>query len=151
MSKTYLVAVDGSDHGSKALDLAINLAKASDAALTILHVVPYEPMPEGLRQYADMEGIKADEMNARFHYGKALGDRITEEAEERAHMAGLGGVTTEVAEGHPASEIVAVARAKGAEMLFIGSRGLSDVGGMLLGSVSHKVMHLAPCTCVAVK
>ena len=36
-------------------------------------------------------------------------------------------------------------------MIFLGSRGLGDVGGLLMGSVSHKVMHLAPCTCVAVK
>lgn len=151
MSKNFVVAVDGSDHGSKALDLAINLAKLSEAALTVLHVVPYEPMPDGLQQYAEMEGIRPEEMNARFHYGKALGDRITGEAEERAHMAGLGGVTAEVVEGHPASEIVAVAKAKSADMVFLGSRGLSDVGGLLLGSVSHKVMHLAPCTCVAVK
>ena len=151
MSKKYVVAVDGSEHGSKALDLAITLAKASEAALTILHVVPYEPMPEGLQQYAEMEGIPPEEMNARFHYGKALGDRITAEAAERAHMAGLTNVTTEVAEGHPASEIVAVSSGLGAEMVFLGSRGLSDVGGLLMGSISHKVMHLSDCTCVAVK
>ena len=36
-------------------------------------------------------------------------------------------------------------------MVFLGSRGLGDAKGLLLGSVSHKVMHLAPCTCVAVK
>lgn len=151
MTKSFVVAIDGSEHGSKALDLAINNAKASNAELTILHVVPYEPMPEGLQQYAALEGIPAAEMNARFHYGKALGDRITGEAEERAHMAGLSGIKTEVVEGHPANEIVAVATALGAEMLYIGSRGLSDIGGFLLGSVSHKVMHMAPCTCVAVK
>lgn len=151
MSKTYLVAVDGSEHGWKALDLAANLATTSDATLTILHVVPYEPVPAGLKAYAEMEGIAVEEISARFHYGKALGDRITREAAERAKHAGVEQVVTEVAEGHPASEIVAVADARRAEMIFLGSRGLSDIGGLLLGSVSHKVMHLAPCTCVAVK
>lgn len=151
MTTRYLVAVDGSEHGSKALDLAINMAKSAEAELTVLHVVPFEPMPDGLQQFAEMEGIPAAEMNARFHYGKALGDRITQEAAERAHMAGLSHTNTEVVEGHPASEIVAVAKALGADMIFMGSRGLSDVGGLLMGSVSHKVMHMSDCTCVAVK
>lgn len=151
MSKTYLVAVDGSNHGWRALDLAVNLAKTSDAALRILHVVPYEAMPDGLQDYAEMEGIPIEEVRARFHLDKAIGDRITREAADRAHRAGLEQVVTEVAEGHPASEIVAVATARKADLVFVGSRGLSDIGGLLLGSVSHKVMHLAPCTCVAVK
>ncbi len=151
MSKTYLVAVDGSDHGWKALDLAANLAKTSDATLMVLHVVPYEPMPDGLQEYAEMEGIAIEEMSARFHYGKAIGDRITREAAERANRAGLENVMTEVAEGHPASEIVSVATARKADIVFVGSRGLSDIGGLLLGSVSHRVMHLSHCTCVAVK
>jgi len=151
MSKTYLVAVDGSDHGWKALDLAANQAKASDAALIILHVVPYEPIPDGLQEYAEMEGIAAEELSARFHYGRALGDRLTRDAADRARRAGVEHVTTEVAEGHPANEIVAVSAARKAEMVFLGSRGLSDVGGFLMGSVSHKVMHLSDCTCVAVK
>ncbi len=151
MSKTYLVAIDGSDHGWKALELAANLAKASGATLTILHVVPYEPIPDGLQEYAQMEGIAIEELSARFHYGRALGDRLTREAADRAAGAGVEHVTTEVAEGHPANEIIAASKPRNVEMVFLGSRGLSDVGGLLLGSVSHKVMHLTDCTCVAVK
>ena len=127
------------------------MAKTGDATLIILHVVPYEPIPDGLQEYAEMEGIPIEEISARFHYSRALGDRITREAADRAGQAGLQQVATEVAEGHPASQIVAIAAARTAEMVILGSRGLSDIGGLLLGSVSHKVMHLAPCTCVAVK
>ena len=36
-------------------------------------------------------------------------------------------------------------------MLFLGSCGLGEITGLFLGSVSHKVMNLAPCSCVAVK
>ena len=56
-----------------------------------------------------------------------------------------------VAEGNAANEIVATAESIGADMIFLGSRGLGDAKGLLVGSVSHKVMNLAPCTCVAVK
>jgi nucleotide-binding universal stress UspA family protein len=151
MSKKFLVAVDGSDHGWKALDLATDLAAASDAELIILHVVPYESMPEGLQQYAKIEGIQIDDLKAQFRYSKAIGDKITSEAEARVRKNGLVRVTTQVVEGNPAKQIVALARSKGTDMVFLGSRGFGDIGGLLMGSVSHKVMHLAPCTCVAVK
>ncbi len=151
MSKKFLVAVDGSEHGWKALDLAADLAKASDANLVILHVVPYEPMPEGLEHFANAEGILVEEEKARYHASRGIGDRIANEAEARVRKNGLERVTTEVVEGNPTDQIVAVARSEGADMIFLGSRGLSDVKGLLMGSVSHKVMNLVHCTCVAVK
>jgi nucleotide-binding universal stress UspA family protein len=123
MIKKFLVAVDGSDHGWRALELAAGLAKLSDAELIIMHVVPYEAISESLKQFAKAEGIQIEEESARYHAGRTLADTITSDAE--------------------ASE--------GVDMLFLGSRGLGVVTSLLLGSVSHKVMNLAPCTCVIVK
>lgn len=151
MSEKFLVAIDGSDHGWKAVDLAADFAKAADAELILLHVVPREPIPEALGRIAQTEHVPVDEERARYRYSKALGDKITSEAETRARTSGVNRVVTRVAEGSPANEIVAVAEASGVGMIFLGSRGLSDVKGLLMGSVSHKVMHLAPCTCVAVR
>lgn len=151
MSKKFLAAVDGSEHGWKALDLAANLAKLSDAELIVLHVVPYEPMPEGLKQFANVEGIPPEEMEARYHLQRDIGDKIIKEAEARVRQSGFARVKTQAAEGHAANQIAAIAKSEGADMVFLGSRGLGDVTGLLMGSVSHKVMHLASCTCVAVK
>ena len=151
MSKKFMVAVDGSDQGWKALDLATDLAKGSDAELIIIHVVRYESTPEGFRQFAEAEGIPAEESSARFHYDRKIGDTITSEAEAHARKSGLARVTTYVAEGNAATEIIALARLREADMIFLGSRGVSDLEGLFMGSVSHKVMHLAPCTCVAVR
>jgi len=151
MSKRFLVAVDGSDYGWKALDLAINLAKDSDAELWILHVIPYEPIPEGLRQYAEVEHIAHEEVEARYRLGREIGDKITSEAEARVRKNGVDRVTAQVVEGNLANQIIALAESEGMDMVILGSRGLGDVKGLLIGSVSHKVMHLAPCTCVAVK
>lgn len=151
MSEKFLVAVDGSDHSWKALDLAAKLAELSGAELVIIHVIPYEPMPDALKEFAKSEGIPLEEEDAQFHSGRNLGDKIAREAEARARTGGLDRVTTLVIEGNAAQEITTMAQAEGMTMLFLGSRGLSDLKGMLMGSVSHNVMHLAPCTCVVVK
>jgi nucleotide-binding universal stress UspA family protein len=151
MVKKFLVAVDGSDHGWKALDLAADLAKLSDAELIIMHVVPYEAFSEGLKQFARAEGIQIEEERARYHAGKTLADAITSKAKVRAIEHGLARVITCTAEGNTANEIVAMAKSEDVDMLFLGSRGLGEITGLLLGSISHKVMNLAPCTCVAVK
>jgi len=151
MSEKYVVAVDGSDHAWKALDLACDHARLSGAELIIVHVVPYQSMPEGLEQFAKVEGMPVEEQRARFHAGRAGGDTITEAAENHARECGVAQVTVVGVEGEPAEKIVAAAKSTGASMIFLGSRGLGEVEGLLLGSVSHKVMHSAPCTCVAVK
>lgn len=151
MSKKFLVGVDGSEHGWKALGLAAELAKASDTELLVVHVVPPESLPRGLQQFAKVEGMPIEEVSARYRFERSIGDNITNEAEARARKSGLTRIATRVVEGNPADQIVEQARSEGADMLFLGSRGLGDVKGMLMGSVSHKVMHLAPCTCVAVK
>ncbi len=151
MSKKLLVAIDGSEHGWKALDMACDLARASDAEVILLHVVPVEPMPEGFREWAETEGIPAGDRQPLYRASRALGDRLTREGEERARNKGLTRITTRIAEGNPATEIIDLAKSQAVEMILLGSRGLGDARALLLGSVSHKVMHLAPCTCVAVK
>jgi nucleotide-binding universal stress UspA family protein len=151
MSKIFLVAVDGADHGWKALDLATDMASVSDAEVRIVHVVPYEPTPEAFRQLAQAEGISVEETSARYHFDKKIGDKIVKEAEARVRRKGITTVTTRVSEGKPANEILALAQSGWVDMIFLGSRGVSDLAGLILGSVSHKVMHLAPCTCVVVR
>jgi nucleotide-binding universal stress UspA family protein len=60
-------------------------------------------------------------------------------------------VSTAVEIGDPASVIIRQAKALEADMTVLGSRGLSDMEGLLLGSVSHKVAHVAPGSVVIVK
>ena len=131
--------------------MAVDLAKLSDAALIIMHVVPYEAFPEGLEQFAKAEGIQIEEERARYHERTILKNKITSEAKTRATKPGLARVPAHPAEGNTANEIVAMAKSEGVDMLFLGSRGLGEITGLLLGSASHKVVSLAPCTCVTVK
>jgi nucleotide-binding universal stress UspA family protein len=151
MIKKILAAIDGSDHAWKALELATEVAMAHRAQLIVLHVIAREPVPEALLSYAHDEGMSAEEEAARFRYGRTLGDSLTNEAQRRVSTAGLTAVDARTAEGRPASVILETAAAEGVDMIVLGSRGVSEPHALILGSVSHKVAHLAPCTCVTVK
>jgi nucleotide-binding universal stress UspA family protein len=151
MSNKILVAIDGSDHAWKALDLAAEIAKQRGARLIVLHVVPYEPMPEALRAFAEAEHIPLEEEAGRHHSAQAMGDHLTRTAEARARGQGLSDVTGRTVEGKPADQILEEAAGEDVEMIVMGSRGLSDARALFLGSVSHKVANHAGCTCVTVK
>jgi nucleotide-binding universal stress UspA family protein len=149
MVDKILVAIDGSEQAWRAQDLACDIAMLYGAELKILHVIPYETLPKGLRAYAQIEGVPVDEETARFHYSRTLGDNLTEAAEERARKKGVVRVSCQVAEGSPVERILLAA--EDVDMIFLGSRGLSGAKGLLMGSVSHKVANLADRTCVTVK
>lgn len=151
MTAKIVTAIDGSNSSWKALDMATDMAKAQGAELIVVHVVPYEPMPDELKEFARVEHVPVDDEEARFHQARTLGDALTRSAERRVHQRGYDKVATKVVEGPPAEGIVAAAREAEADVVVVGSRGLSDAKGLLLGSVSHKVAHLSPCTCVTVK
>ena len=151
MKKKFLVALDGSDHCWKALDLAADLARDSGSALLLVHIIPYEPMPEAYRHFAHAEGIPEEESSARYHCKRTIEDEITNKAEERARMHGITEITTKVIEGNPANEIIAVASLTGSDMIFLGSHGASGFKQIFLGGVAKKVLHHAPCACVCVR
>lgn len=150
MVERILAAVDGSDHALKAVALAADLALRYGAGLTVLHVMAHPgtvAVPPGLEQYAHLEHVFVTE-RAMF---EAAAQSIVDNAARRAQEEGEV-VVDEIIESGPAAEtIAAVARRVGADMVVLGSRGMTDAQGLLLGSVSHKVGHLAPCTVVTVK
>jgi nucleotide-binding universal stress UspA family protein len=151
LSKTFLVAIDGSQQGWKALDLAATLAKVSDAALVLVHAAPFVPLSGGLKTWVEEELVASGDLREQLRYNRALGDKITADGEARVHKHGLDQVSSRVVEGNVAEEIAKLAEHTNADMLFVGSRGLSDLKGLLLGSISHKLAHLAPCSCVVVR
>ena len=146
MTNKILIAVDGSEYSSKALDFACKMADKYAGELHILHV------PQGAAADRVMVlGGASVMIHASRDEIEAAGKKLIESAVEVARAANCDKVTTELRSGDPAKEIVASATENNADFIVIGSRGLGDFGGMLLGSVSHKVNHSAPCTCITVR
>lgn len=140
--KDMVVGVDGSEHSLKALRWAFEQASFTDAALHVLHsweIPPTWSMVE-VPSY-EPEILIRDYGNAEL--------RDTSEA-----MAGFRDdfpdvkVRQEVMKGSPVKALVKASEHAG--MLVVGSRGLGGFRGLLLGSVSHAVVHKATCTVAVV-
>jgi nucleotide-binding universal stress UspA family protein len=129
--KNIVVAIDGSEGARIALDTAIDLAAGSGATLTAVYVRHAPPSYVGA-PYAQRT------VSGELHKARdalAAASAIAEQA----------GATVEIdeLEGEPADTILESARARGADLIVVGSRGLGTVAGALLGSVSSKVVHHA--------
>jgi nucleotide-binding universal stress UspA family protein len=173
MMKTILVPTDGSAHARKAVDLAGDLAAKYNAKIVLLHVLLRGHMPEGLMQAAQVEqiGESADrpdnlvimpqEIMARVRGEKGtqlplevldfIGKRVLAGAEQTCREKGVKTVELKVEEGYPTEIILDYAKRLNADMIVMGSRGLSKLEGILMGSTSSQVSHLANCTCITVK
>ena len=148
MVKKILVPTDGSDHARRAIELATDIAFQYGAMLYLLHVVAESKIPDGVLEYIRVE--KLEESPERVYLQK-VGEGIITVAEREARNKGIKEVQATVVQGDPAETIINFAREKGVDMIMLGSRGLGKVKGVLLGSVSSKVCHVADCTCVTVK
>jgi nucleotide-binding universal stress UspA family protein len=146
MSRTILVPVDGSEHSRKALDFAAELCTGLGAKLSLLNVVQSLPHDRTL-----VLGAAAITVHMTPEELKDVGAKVLDAAKAQAENDGVQQIETSVVLGDPAHEIVARAKELDAYMVVMGSRGLSDLAGLFMGSVSHKVLHLAPCTCVCVR
>lgn len=80
-----------------------------------------------------------------------LAERILTQARQKAEKRGVVDIRTLIEEGDPVEQILACAKREDADLIVLGSRGLSDLKGLLMGSVSHQVCQLATCTCITVK
>jgi nucleotide-binding universal stress UspA family protein len=129
MFKKILVAIDGSDYSHQALPAALEVAKKFESDVFVLHVFEHD------RGRAAAFTIESP----------AEATRLVADAVKLAADAGLtaAGEVHDRAIGHVAIDVVETARTTGADLIVMGTRGLSDVQGLLLGSVTHKVMQLA--------
>jgi nucleotide-binding universal stress UspA family protein len=80
-----------------------------------------------------------------------VGQHILDGAKGHAEQKGLKNVDARLESGDPADTILRCIDEENIDCVVMGSRGLNNLKGLFLGSVSHKVANRAPCTCIAVK
>jgi nucleotide-binding universal stress UspA family protein len=138
MFKTIVWANDGSEPAEKALPLVRELAKEGGATVTIVHVVE---RVEGIGAVGVPH--RADERQVQAHLRELASELSAEGVQVSLEIKGDVGT-------RPAHAVVDVARSAGADLIVMGTRGHSPIGGLLLGSVTHRLLHIAPCPVLVV-
>ena len=173
MFQTIVVATDGSDHAQKAVELAIDIAVKYDAKLILLNVIMRGgKLPDKLRSMIEekhpeviaaavqspaaafpvLEGkMLSEHIDAVRHHFQAVGQSILNRGQQVARDKGVKEIHAKLRDGDPAKQILECVEHENADLIVMGSRGLGDLEGVFVGSVSHKVSHLAKCTCITVK
>ena len=170
--ESILVPTDGSPAAGKAVDLASEIAAKYGAELVVLYALWRGPSLGQLRASVDTDKLSAvarEELDPERHpiaehlasgmfppviskrTFKEIGEYVLESARRTAEANGAPAPTLVLREGDPARTIVNVARRRKVDMIAMGSRGLGAVEGVFAGSVSYKVNHTAPCSCLIVR
>lgn len=145
MFERILVPIDGSDHALAALKLAVELQDKCDSELMLLCVYRHYSLLEASMSMVNPERPEnLDESMRQYATG------IVEHAKKFATEQGSKNVRGFVKSGPPARTIVNFANDKHVSLIVLGSRGIGDVEGYLLGSVSHKVTSLSHCPTMVV-
>jgi nucleotide-binding universal stress UspA family protein len=143
MYKSVVVGTDGSPTASQAVETAARLARDWGAKLHI--VVAYSSSPGGM---ASAMGSALADTGAGGAAAHSSAEKVGNEAKEK-----LGsGIDAEVhaVSRHPADGIIEVAESVSADLIVVGSKGMTGAR-RVLGSVPNSVAHGAPCACLIVK
>lgn len=135
-----LLATDGSESAQRAADYLKAMTGVLPACeVVVLHVVrplTYWFVPSETGMVASGE-IMSQLLETAREEGRATVNRVAEMFEGRCRVRGL------IAEGEPAAEIVQVAEAEDVDIIVMGTRGMSQLQGLLLGSVTDRVLQSA--------
>ena len=144
MFRRILAAFDGSSHARHALVAAAELAEANDGELTVMTVAPEPVVGSPLGLYAVPADL--DEVNQKTTrtYQRML------DAAVDSLPAGLQ-VTKVLTHGTAGRAIAGEAAAGNYDLIVMGSRGRGELRSLVLGSVSHHVLHESPVPVLVVR
>ncbi len=174
---TIIVAVDGSQHAKKALEITALLAKSSNSEVVVIHAVGAYVLPDEIRKGLEVE--YADEIASRLksanlisplpdetQYARTLlshsnkinqvvntvaGENILKIAASFLSASAVAKVSAILVKNDAADAIIDAYEKYDADTIVMGCRGTGKLRSFVLGSVSQSVAHRAPCSVVIVK
>jgi nucleotide-binding universal stress UspA family protein len=136
---TIVVGFDGSDHGRRALERAIELARDGDSLAIVSAAKVSTLMRDPAGGASAVEPADLEEARSALDGARAIvGDRLADVHYVEGH-------------GDPADILVQQAKDRNADLIVVGTRGLNVAQRVLLGSVSTSVVHNAHCDVLVVR
>lgn len=174
MFKHVLLATDGSANAKRAAAAAADIASTYGARLTLVTVLSrfmmledIESMPaarrlpraakDDIRRIHRMIPNSSSDIDTSGYIPAlpslidALGEVILDDAEAVAGRRKVRKITRVAVEGDAATQILKLIGDAKADLVVLGTRGLSNFRGLLIGGVSNKVIHGTKCPCLLVK
>jgi nucleotide-binding universal stress UspA family protein len=142
MFERILLSVDGSSDSEKAARLTGELARIHGSQVLVVHgrdlpvLAPSAPAPPQVERWETAQDAR----------------RLVDAAVSELRAAGVN-VRGRVlpGQGRVGQKILEAAEAEGADLIIVGSRGMSRIEEMMIGSVSHKIIHMAKCPVLLVR
>ncbi|MCP4023782.1 MAG: universal stress protein [Desulfobacteraceae bacterium] len=131
--------VDGSNHSLHACQYAMELAKTFNAQIILLHC--HRSFPVKLREDYFQDAVNLIQKES------ATLVKPFEDILVHGHVD----YDVRLLQGRASDMICEVARIENADVIIMGSRGVTDLKGFLLGSVAHKVLHKSQCPVFIIK
>jgi nucleotide-binding universal stress UspA family protein len=151
-SLNILLATDGSRDAWKAVDVLKSFEFSVEPTVTLLYVVKKKIYETG--QVVGSTGKSRTEFArlAKDLCGDrgSAGVRLLNDTRDALSSSGLK-IQERLAFGHEAQEILKAARLQKADLVIVGSKGLTRLRRLLMGSVAHTVSQHAPCSVLVVR
>lgn len=174
--RRVLISTDGSSHSQRAVEYLCGAGCAhpqvmpggeiwapcgiplpADTQITVMHVLSPSVSPEmAMRAWTVgpealyPAAIPQAELEALQKAEEERGQELLKSTVNTMRKAGIS-ANSALRHGDAATEILEYIKTNQVDMVVSGSRGLSQVAGWLLGSVSRKLVHYAPCSVLIVK
>ena len=142
MTRHILISTDGSKLSENAIKQGVALAKALQAKVTVLHVIPpFHAFTYRSQMLLTYHMALAEDSEAAYQAATASqAERILQSAKRTATAAGVSCSTIHVTDDQPYRAILDTVRKKKCGMIVMASHGHGGLEGILLGSQTQKVL-----------
>ncbi|NIA25833.1 MAG: universal stress protein [Gammaproteobacteria bacterium] len=136
-----VVGADGSDRSIVALRRAVQFAEAWDAELHVVHVMHIPSALLGALSQVPADLASLEQAQRQMVWDVI--DPVVEGSQVEMRRIDL--------DGYPADAIVDYAKKVEADLIVVGSRGRGELAALVLGSTSHRIVHISSCDVLVVK
>ncbi len=142
--KRVCCPIDFSNASRAAMEVAADLVRRTGAELVLLHAYP-------IPGYTFPDGSVVASPKMMQELAEQAQRHLEEWRGEAERIVGAARVTAEKAIGEPAAEILAFARARGADLIVVGTHGRTGIEHALMGSIAERVVRRAHCPVLTVR